>query len=230
MKTLLSINAGAGGDDAQDWAQMLLRMYERFFSKKDWAHKRLEISYGKEAGVKSVLLEINVNYDIIKNEAGVHRLVRLSPFSAKKLRHTSFALVEVLPAAKNVSIEIKPEDLRIDTYRSSGPGGQHLNTTDSAVRITHNKSGLVVSCQSERSQIQNREKAMEVLKLRLFTLEQKKSKESQTDLKTGLRAEWGNQTRSYILHPYKMVRDEKTKKKYQNVDDILDGKLDKLIK
>ena len=230
MKTLLSINAGAGGDDAQDWAQMLLRMYERFFSKKEWKHKRLEISYGKEAGVKSVLLEINVNYDIIKNEAGVHRLVRLSPFSAKKLRHTSFALVEVLPAAKNVSIEIKPEDLRIDTYRSSGPGGQHLNTTDSAVRITHNKSGLVVSCQSERSQIQNREKAMEVLKLRLFTLEQKKSKESQTDLKTGLRAEWGNQTRSYILHPYKMVRDEKTKKKYQNVDDILDGKLDKLIK
>lgn len=228
MKSLLSIYAGAGGIDAQDWAEILLRMYTRFFDKKNIKHKTINISYGQEAGIKSVTLETNLEYNKLKGEAGVHRLVRLSPFNAKKLRHTSFALIEVLPISKEVNININPQDIRIDTYRASGPGGQHLNTTDSAVRITHS-SGITVSCQSERSQIQNKEKALQVLKAKLYKLEQNKQKNISESLKTGLQAEWGNQTRSYILHPYKMVRDEKTKKKYNKAEQILDGKLDDFI-
>lgn len=217
MKTLLVIYAGAGGADAQDWAEMLMRMYTRFFDKKNIKYKKIGMS-----------LEIDIDYNKLKGEAGVHRLVRLSPFNAKKLRHTSFVLIEVLPMDKEIKININPQDIRIDTYKASGPGGQHLNTTDSAVRITHS-SGITVSCQSERSQIQNKEKALQVLKIKLLNLEKEKQKNIVGNLKTGLSAEWGNQTRSYILHPYKMVRDEKTKQKYNKAEQILDGNLDDFI-
>jgi peptide chain release factor 2 len=229
MNAILSIYSGAGGVDAQDWVRMLLRMYQRYSERKKWPSKILDISYGKEGGVKSVAMEIKNAYDDLKGEAGVHRLVRLSPFSAKRLRHTSFALVEVLPEMREVKINIKPEDLKIETFRGSGPGGQHRNVTDSAVRITHLPTGIVVACQSERSQIQNREKAMTLLKSRLYQLEKKKTEDIQKSLKTGLSPEWGRQIRSYVLHPYKMVRDERTGKKSPKVEDVLDGKLDLVL-
>lgn len=219
MNAILTIYPGAGGADAQDWAKMLLRMYERFCRKKNLKYKK----------IKDFVLAIQNGYEILNQEAGVHRLVRQSPFSAKKLRHTSFALVEVVPEIKDIKITIDPKDLRIDTYRASGPGGQYVNVTDSAVRITHLPTGLVASCQNERFQAQNKQKAMALLKAKLYQLEQNKAKAKQASLKTGLSPEWGNQTRSYILHPYKMVRDERTSKKFYNVEEILDGDIDKLL-
>ncbi|PIP17298.1 MAG: hypothetical protein COX44_00750 [Candidatus Portnoybacteria bacterium CG23_combo_of_CG06-09_8_20_14_all_37_13] len=218
MNTILTIYPGAGGDDAQDWAKMLLRMYQRFCDKKKLVYKKN----------KKFVLEIKNGYDFLQQEAGVHRLVRQSPFSAKKLRHTSFALVEVLPELKNIQIEINPQDLRIDTFRASGPGGQYVNKTESAVRMTHLPTGFVSACQTERSQAQNKEKALLLLKAKLYAKEQNKAKAEQAEFKTGLSPEWGNQIRSYVLHPYKMVRNEITGKKHYNVDEILDGNLDKL--
>lgn len=219
MNAILTIYPGAGGDDAHDWAKMLLRMYERFCDKKKLKYKK----------TKELVLEIQNGYEFLAQEAGVHRLVRQSPFSAKKLRHTSFALVEVLPELKNIQIQINPQDLKIDTFRASGPGGQYVNKTETAVRITHLPTGIVASCQTERSQAQNKEKAILFLKAKLYQREQSKAHAEQAKFKTGLSPEWGNQIRSYILHPYKMIRDEITRKKYYNVEEVLAGNLDTLI-
>lgn len=219
MNTILSIQPGAGGDDAEDWAKMLLRMYQRFCDKKKLKYK---IS-------KNFVLEIKDGYEILKQEAGVHRLVRQSPFSAKKLRHTSFALVEVVPEIQNAQININSENLKIETFRGSGPGGQHRNKTDSAVRITHLPTGISVSSQNQKSQHQNKAIALEILQRKLQALSAKKAKTEQTSFKTGLSPEWGNQVRSYILHPYKLVRDEKTGKKYYQIDKILNGDLNDFI-
>lgn len=231
---ILSIYAGAGGVDAQDWARMLLRMYERFFKNHGFGFKVLAQSFGEQGGVKSVTLEITglCAYGYLKGEKGVHRLVRISPYSQKKLRHTSFALVEVLPVLKDVGkIKIRPEDLRIDTFRATGPGGQYVNKTESAVRITHLPSGIVISCQAQRSQAQNKERALKLLRTKLYEKAQKEKKDEKIAIKGKLlQVEWGSQIRSYVLHPYKMVKDHRTGAKTANVDKVLDGKLDKFIK
>ena len=228
-KAILSIYAGAGGDDAQDWAGMLERMYEKYANNNTWQFSVLEKSYGGIAGIKSAVLEIKgeLVYNKLKQEAGVHRLVRKSPFNAKGLRHTSFALVEIMPSIGYApEIKIQNHELRIDTYRASGPGGQHVNTTDSAVRITHLATGITAACQNQRSQQQNREKAIELLRAKLYQKNLQEQKQEQAQYKTGDPASWGRQIRSYILHPYKMVRDEKTGKKNSNVEKVLNGKLD----
>lgn len=214
---------------------MLLRMYTRYAEDHNFKVKVLDINRGQEAGIKNALIEISGSYayGYLKGENGVHRLVRLSPFNADNLRHTSFALVEVLPEISEdikKEIEIKPEDLRMDTFRSSGPGGQNVNMRSTAIRLTHLPSKIVAACQSERSQAQNREKAMKLLYTKLY---QKKLKEKQKE-KAALReslpsAEWGNQIRSYVLHPYKMVKDHRTKIESSNPEEVLDGKLDKFI-
>lgn len=237
----LSIFAGAGGQDSQDWATILLRMYERYCQRKGFRTKILHQSFGEgggpegRIGTKSVTLEVGGTFafGFLKKESGVHRLVRISPFSPKKLRHTSFALVEVLPEiGKEIEaeIEIRPEDLRTDFYRASGPGGQHVNKRETAVRITHLPTGIVVSCQSERSQGQNRERAMKQLYAKLYQL---KGKEQQRELSKikgkAVSASWGNQIRSYVLHPYKSVKDLRTNIETSNVERILDGDLDEFV-
>lgn len=231
---ILSIQSGAGGVDAQDWAGMLLRMYQRYSERRGWTLKVLDKSPGQEAGIKSATLEVSGRfaYGYLKKESGVHRLVRISPFSAKGLRHTSFALVEVLPEIDQVGeIKLNPEDLRIDTFRSSGPGGQHLQKTESAVRITHLLTKLTVSVQSERSQHQNKLKAMKILESRLLQkMEEAKVNELsqlKPELATGI--EWGNQIRSYIMNPYKMVKDHRTGIETTQVDKVLDGELDEFV-
>lgn len=230
-KIILLIYAGAGGDDAHDWAEMLERMYKKYADKQNWQFSVLEKSYGSSAGIKSAAFEIAGQdvYNKLKQEAGVHRLVRQSPFSAKKLRHTSFALVEIMPYIGYIQeIQIQPHEIRIDTYRASGPGGQHVNTTDSAVRITHIATGIAAGCQNQRSQQQNREKAFELLKAKLYQRKLQDQKKEQAQYRTGDPASWGSQIRSYILHPYKMIRDERTGKKNSSVEKILDGRLDLL--
>jgi len=230
---ILSIHAGAGGTESQDWAQMLMRMYLRWAERRGYEAEILDISPGEEAGVKSVVIGVNGDYacGYLKSEHGVHRLVRLSPFDADHARHTSFVLVEVLPEAEaDVDVKIAPDDLKVDVFRSSGPGGQHMQKTSTAVRLTHLPTGLVVTCQSERSQHQNKEIALKILRSRLLDLEQEKRAEERARLKgKRIAAGWGNQIRSYVLHPYKMVKDHRTDYQTSDTDAVLDGELDDFI-
>jgi peptide chain release factor 2 len=230
---MVALHAGAGGTESQDWADMLLRMYLRWAERHNYKAETLDVSRGEEAGIKSAILEIKGDYvyGYLKSEHGVHRLVRLSPFDADHARHTSFALVEVLPEAEGaVDIKIAPEDLRIDTFRSSGPGGQHMQKTSSAVRITHLPTGLVASCQGQRSQHQNKEAALRILYSRLLEFDREKKEAERAKLKgERIEAGWGNQIRSYVLHPYKMVKDHRTDYEVHNAEAVLDGELDGFI-
>ena len=227
---ILTLHPGAGGTESQDWAEMLYRMYTRWADKNDYKVSELDYLEGEEAGIKSVTFEIigENAYGYMKGEMGVHRLVRISPFDSGGRRHTSFASVEVLPEiTDDIEIEINPDDLRIDTYRASGAGGQHINKTSSAVRITHIPTNIVVACQSERSQIQNRETAMKMLKSKLFDLKEKEHKEKIEDLKGDQREiAWGSQIRSYVFCPYTMVKDHRTNYEVGNVEAVMDGKID----
>lgn len=230
---LLSIHAGAGGTESQDWAEMLMRMYLRWAEDKGYATDVLDRSEGEEAGIKSVTLSIRGRYayGYLRSERGVHRLVRLSPFDAAHRRHTSFALVEVIPdIGETISVQINPDDLRIDVFRAAGHGGQNVQKNSTAIRITHLPTGIVVTCQNERSQGQNREVAMRVLRARLYDLEVAKHEEEQARLKgEHVAAGWGNQIRSYVLHPYQMVKDLRTGYETGNTGAVLDGHLDGLI-
>lgn len=226
---ILSIHAGTGGIDAQDWAQILERMYLRFCEQRHWSVEVMDRMPGNEAGIKSMTLKVSGRwaYGFLKSEAGVHRLVRISPFDAEKMRHTSFALVEVIPELPDTEdMELKDDDLKIDVFRASGPGGQGVNTTDSAVRITHLPTKIVVTCQNERSQAQNKESAIKILKSKLFQIAETKKQEEEARLRgQNLPAEWGNQIRSYVMQPYKMVKDHRTNFETQDIDKVLDGEL-----
>ena len=227
---LVTLHAGAGGTEACDWAEMLTRMYERYAERKGFTVEITDILAGDQAGIKSITFFIRgpYAYGLLKGEAGVHRLVRISPFDANKRRHTSFASCDVLPDVKDdFEVKIEDKDLRIDTYRAHGAGGQHINKTDSAVRITHIPSGVVVACQNQRSQIKNREKAMQILKIRLYELErdkQRQAKEKRYDEKGDIA--WGNQIRSYVFMPYQMVKDHRTGFEVGQVEKVMDGELD----
>ncbi len=228
-----SIHAGAGGTESCDWANMLMRMYRRWFERRGWKDEIIDIQPGEEAGVKSVTIKVSGQfaYGYGKGEKGVHRLVRISPFDSNARRHTSFCSVDVFPDInEDIDIEIDEKDLRIDTYRSSGAGGQHVNTTDSAVRITHIPSGIVVSCQNERSQHKNRHTAMQMLKARLYELEEEKRRQEANTI-SGVKTEmgWGNQIRSYVLQPYQMVKDLRTEVETSNTSAVLDGDIDLFV-
>lgn len=231
---IISINAGAGGTEAQDWADMLLRMYLRYAERSGFATDMIEYQEGDDAGLKSATFMVNGEYAFgyLKGESGVHRLVRISPFDSNKRRHTSFASVFVSPEIdESIEVEVEEKDLRVDTYRASGAGGQHVNKTDSAIRITHIPSGIVVSCQNERSQHQNRATAMKILRARLYELEREKQMEKIDELNaTKKEIGWGSQIRSYVLHPYRMIKDHRTEHETGNVDPVLDGDLGEFIK
>jgi peptide chain release factor 2 len=232
---ILTMHAGAGGTEAQDWVQMLLRMYLRWAEKSGYLVKTLDILDGDDAGIKSVSIEIKGDnaYGYLRSEKGVHRLVRISPFDSSGRRHTSFASVDVMPelSDEDTEIQINSEDLRVDTYRASGAGGQHINKTDSAVRLTHLPTGVVVSCQTERSQHQNKDNAMKMLIAKLLELKEREQKEKIEDLK-GVQLEigWGSQIRSYVFCPYTMVKDHRTSYEEGNVDGVMDGQIDGFIK
>jgi len=230
---IVSLHAGAGGTEAMDWVAMLFRMYTRWCEDKGYEVKVLDMLPGEEAGIKSVTFHvIGPNaYGYLRCERGVHRLVRISPFDASGRRHTSFASVDVMPELEDdTEIEIRPEDLRIDTYRASGAGGQHVNKTESAVRITHLPTGIVVQCQNERSQIQNRETAMKMLKARLLELKEREHEEKLRQLKGEVKKiEWGSQIRSYVFHPYNLVKDHRTGVETGNIQAVMDGELDQFI-
>jgi peptide chain release factor 2 len=231
---ILAIHAGAGGTDSQDWAAMLERMYLRWAEERGFGTEILDITEGEEAGIKSVTISVNGEYAFgyLRSEKGVHRLVRLSPFDAAHRRHTSFALVEVLPqvAMDDAEIEIDPGDIKMDVYRSSGAGGQNVQKNATAVRITHIPTGIVVTCQNERSQTQNREFAMRILRARLLELRQAEKEEERAVLRGEYtKAEWGSQIRSYVLHPYQMVKDHRTEHESGNTQAILDGNLDEFM-
>jgi len=231
---ILTIHPGAGGTESQDWAQMLLRMYLRYAERKGFKAEVIDSLPGEEAGLKSVTVRIEGDYAYgnLSQDSGVHRLVRISPFDANKRRHTSFAAVFIYPEVEeDIEIEIDPEDLRIDTFRSSGRGGQHVNVTDSAVRITHLPTGIVVQCQNERSQHKNKASAMKVLRARLYELEKKAKLEKIEKLEdTKSDIAWGNQIRSYVLHPYRMIKDLRTNVEISDVERVLDGDIDEFIK
>jgi peptide chain release factor 2 len=238
---LLSIFSGAGGQDAQDWATILLRMYERYCQRKGFKTRVLEQSFGEAGGpegrigIKSVTMEIkgNLAYGFLKNETGVHRLVRISPFNAKSLRQTSFALVEILPQisrAEELDTKVKPEDLKTDFYKASGPGGQYVNKRETAVRITHLPTGIIVTCQSERTQGENREEALKILYSKLYRFYEERQKKELKEIKgEKISASWGNQIRNYVLHPYKLVKDLRTDVESSDVEGILDGDLNQFI-
>ncbi|MBQ6474664.1 MAG: peptide chain release factor 2 [Clostridia bacterium] len=231
---IVSIHAGAGGTEAQDWAQMLYRMYTYYCEKKNWKLTVLDLLDGDEAGIKSVTFRVEGEYvyGYLKAEKGVHRLVRISPFDAASRRHTSFTSVDVMPEIDDdTEIEIRPEDLRVDTYRSSGAGGQHVNKTESAIRITHIPTGIVVSCQNERSQIQNRETAMKVLRSKLAELKEREQMEKLAEIQGDLKKiEWGSQIRSYVFHPYQMVKDHRTGVETGNIDKVMNGDLEEFVR
>jgi peptide chain release factor 2 len=230
---LLAINSGAGGTEAMDWTAMLERMYLRWGERRGYSTEILDFTEGEEAGIKSITIAVNgpYAYGYLKAEKGVHRLVRLSPFDAAHRRHTSFAQVEVMPEVADDSIiQINPEDIRIDVFRSSGAGGQNVQKNATAVRITHIPSGLVVSCQNERSQIQNRENALRVLRARLLALKQEEQEKQLAELRGEFtKNEWGSQIRSYVLHPYQMVKDHRTEYETGNTQAVLDGEIDEFI-
>ena len=229
----LEIHAGAGGTESQDWAEMLSRMYARWIEKKNFKRSLIYLSYGEEAGIKSVSIKVEGDnaYGILKNESGIHRLVRISPFDSQKRRHTSFASVWVYPeVANSIKINIEAKDIRVDTYRASGAGGQHVNKTDSAIRITHLPSSIVVQCQSQRSQHQNRATAYKMLESRLYELELRKQDKKNQEIEN-LKKEigWGNQIRSYVMQPYQMVKDLRTNQETTDVSKVLDGEIDSFI-
>lgn len=230
---ILTLHAGAGGTEAQDWVQMLLRMFTRWAEKRDYTVNILDYLDGDEAGIKSVTINIigENAYGYMRSENGVHRLVRISPFDASGRRHTSFASVEVMPELDDeIEIDINPEDLKMDTFRSSGAGGQHINKTDSAVRITHIPTGIVVSCQTQRSQFQNRDTAMKMLKAKLMDLKEREHKEKIEDLKgIHMKIAWGSQIRSYVFCPYTLVKDHRTNYEMGDVNAVMDGDLDNFI-
>jgi len=229
---ILSIHPGAGGTESQDWAQMLTRMYLRWAERAGFKAEVVDLLPGEEAGIKSATIEITGEYayGYLKSEIGVHRLIRISPFDASKRRHTSFASVAVIPEVEDVEVVVKDEELRIDVYRSSGPGGQGVNTADSAVRITHLPSGIVVACQNERSQLRNRDTAMRILKSRLYQIYEKKQREELAEL-TGEKKEiaFGSQIRTYTFHPYQIIKDHRTGLEVGNVDAVMDGEIDAFI-
>jgi peptide chain release factor 2 len=230
---IVTFHSGSGGTEAQDWAEMLLRMITRYAEKKGWSVNVLHLARGQEAGIKGATLQIEGRYayGYLKSEHGVHRLVRISPFDAEQMRHTSFALIEVMPELdESVEVKIDPKDLRIDTYMSGGKGGQGVNTTYSAVRIVHIPTNITVTCQNERSQKQNKESAMKVLASRLHQLEMERQADKKKELRGDYQsAEWGNQIRSYVLHPYKMVNDHRSELKTTNPEEVLEGNLEQQI-
>ena len=231
--SFIEIHAGAGGTESQDWAKMLQRMYVRWAESKQFSISLLQESRGEEAGIKSSTLKISGDYCYgwLKRESGIHRLVRISPFDSNKRRHTSFASIWIYPEVdERIEIEINEADLRIDTYRASGAGGQHVNKTDSAVRVTHLPTSIVVQCQNDRSQHKNKSNAMAMLKSRLYELELQKRKNEENKVNSEKKdIGWGNQIRSYVLHPYKLIKDLRTNLETSNVNDILDGKIDKFL-
>ncbi len=230
---ILTLHAGAGGTEAQDWVEMLYRMYTMYCNNKGYSIKVLDFIEGNDAGIKSVtfLVSGDYAYGYLKGEKGVHRLVRISPFDSNKRRHTSFCSLDVVPEIEDdLSVEINPEDIRVDTYRASGAGGQHVNKTDSAIRITHLPSKIVVQCQNERSQIQNRETAMKMLRSKLVEIKERENMEKLNELKGEMKKiEWGSQIRSYVFHPYSMVKDHRTSAQSGNVTAVMDGDLELFI-
>ena len=234
QNAIVSIHPGAGGTESQDWAQMLYRMYSRWVEKKDFKLDVIDYQPGDEAGIKDVTFEVKGDYafGLLKSEAGVHRMVRISPFDTNSRRHTSFASVFIYPAVEDdIEVDVNQTDLRIDTYRASGAGGQHVNKTDSAVRITHLPTGIVAQCQNERSQHKNKNQAMKILKARLYQVELEKEKEKNRELEDQkMDIGWGSQIRSYVFHPYQLVKDHRTKLEDGNTQAVMDGNLDKFMR